>query len=102
MGGDVNEIYKLKSTVDVLNDSEYKAAISIYPNPNNGAFYINSSFTIYEMKIFNIQGKLILQKKVNNNKQLEINLSGSPKGIYIIQLINQQDKVEINKKLIIK
>jgi hypothetical protein len=54
------------------------------------------------MKIFNIQGKLILQKTVNNNKQLEINLSGSPKGIYIIQLINQQDKVEINKKLIIK
>ena len=102
LGGDVNEIYKLNSTVDVLNDSEYKAAISIYPNPNNGAFYINSSFTIYEMKIFNIQGELILQKTVNNNKQLEINLSGSPKGIYIIQLINQQDKVEINKKLIIK
>ena len=102
LGGDVNEIYKLKYTVDVINDSKYKAAISIYPNPNNGAFYINSSFTIYEMKIFNIQGKLILQKTVNNNKQLEINLSGSPKGIYIIQLINQQDKVEINKKLIIK
>jgi len=102
LGGDVNEIYKLNSTVDVLSSREYKASISIYPNPNNGVFYINSSFTIYEMKIFNIQGKLILQKTVNNNKQLEINLSGSPKGIYIIQLINQQDKVEINKKLIIK
>ena len=104
LGGDVNEIYKLNSTVDVINDSKYKAAISIYPNPNNGAFYINSSFTIYEMKIFNIKGKLILQKIVNNNnnnKQLEINLSGSPKGIYIIQLINQIDKFE-NKRLIIK
>jgi hypothetical protein len=53
------------------------------------------------MKIFNTQGKLIFQKRVNNNKQLEINLSGSPKGIYLIQLINQIDKVE-NKRLIIK
>ena len=37
-------------------------------------------FTIYEMKIFNIQGELILQKTVNNNKQLEINLNGKSKG----------------------
>ena len=66
-------------------------------------YFIPTNFpkSIYEMKIFNTQGKLIFQKRVNNNKQLEINLSGSPKGIYLIQLINQIDKVE-NKRLIIK
>ena len=102
LGGDVNEIYKLNSTVDVLNSNRYKPSISLYPNPNNGIFNITSSLEKYQLKIFNIQGKIVFIKKINISGELKIDLGEISKGIYIARVENTSSQLVSTKKLIVE
>ena len=102
LGGDVNEIYKLNSTVDVLISNRYKPAISLYPNPNNGIFNITSSLEKYQLKIFNIQGKIVFIKKINISGELKIDLGEISKGIYIARVENTSSQLVSTKKLIVE
>ncbi len=71
--------------------------INIYPNPNNGIFRLNNNNSI-NIKIYNVQGKLIYQKAQLKNQQID--LSKHQKGIYIIEANNKGNI--IHEKLIIK
>ena len=102
LGGDVNEIYKLNSTVDVLNSNRYKPSISLYPNPNNGIFNFTSSLEKYQLKIFNIQGKIVFIKKINISGELKIDLGEISKGIYIARVENTSSQLVSTKKLIVE
>ena len=102
LGGDVNEIYKLNSTVDVLNSNRYKPSISLYPNPNNGIFNFTSSLKKYQLKIFNIQGKIVFIKKINISGELKIDLGEISKGIYIARVENTSSQLVSTKKLIVE
>ena len=69
-------------------------AITIYPNPSQGKFVIESNNTAVqqvEMRIMDSQGKLISSKKLNNSmgrfKEM-VNLSTEAKGVYFIKLSN--------------
>tara|TARA_B110000879_G_scaffold90984_1_gene124894 strand:- start:3070 stop:3690 length:621 start_codon:yes stop_codon:yes gene_type:complete len=102
LGGDVNEIYKLNSTVDVLNSNRYKPSISLYPNPNNGIFNFTSSLEKYQLKIFNIQGKIVFIKKINISGELKIDLGEISRGIYIARVENTSSQLVSTKKLIVE
>ena len=102
LGGDFNEIYKLNSTVDVLNSNRYKPSISLYPNPNNGIFNFTSSLEKYQLKIFNIQGKIVFIKKINISGELKIDLGEISKGIYIARVENTSSQLVSTKKLIVE
>ena len=67
--------------------------LNIYPNPTNGIFTIdiNGINSNMDMQIYNIQGKIIRNEKLNNDNSTytrEIDLSTYPKGIYFVKLIN--------------
>ena len=102
LGGDVNEIYKLNSTVDVLISNRYKPAISLYPNPNNGIFNFTSSLEKYQLKIFNFQGKIVFIKKINISGELKIDLGEISRGIYIARVENTSSQLVSTKKLIVE
>jgi photosystem II stability/assembly factor-like uncharacterized protein len=96
--------YRLSSDNNDLH--EYRTDhIGIYPNPNYGIFTVN--YTLHDLsevtiKIYNIQGKKMMEKKVRPT-QLEnetiINAGALPKGIYILQLINR-DNYMYNKFIV--
>ena len=75
--------------------------ISIYPNPTIGLITID--FKNIEknkgIKIYDFTGKLVKDLNTNND-QIQINLDGSSKGIYTINVITE--KRTINSKVILE
>ena len=57
--------------------------ISIYPNPATNNIYISNLIENTTLKIYDINGKLVLQNKVLNKEYVDI--SSLPKGIYQIK-----------------
>ncbi len=72
--------------------------ISIYPNPSNGAININGINGNVDLRIINIQGKVVFTEELISDNQSYtqgVDLSAYPKGIYFIKLTNKNfTKVE--------
>lgn len=70
-------------------------SLSIYPNPTTGILNIgvnNPNVEIQNIRIVNLVGNEIYNStSVNANTQ--INLTGLPKGFYLIQLTSQQESI---------
>lgn len=62
-------------------------SLIIYPNPSNGQFTIgNISNNNFDIKIIDYQGRMVYNNSFNNiNNQVNIDLSGFAKGIYLLQ-----------------
>ena len=73
--------------------------ITIYPNPTNGLFYINSSEKIEEVKIYTINGQMVLNVDELNRTQMDLN--SLPEGLYILE-IETVDQIIIREKIIIQ
>lgn len=88
-----------------IEDLSLETILNVYPNPNNGNFFINLQSEEkgnIQLNIFNIQGKMVFNQSIekqNNvlNKNLELN--NLTKGIYQIQIISNQNI--INKTFVI-
>ena len=61
---------------------------SIYPNPSNGLFTIETQAR-YEITITDISGKTIQQLTVNN-EQLTIDLTANASGVYFLNISNNK------------
>lgn len=84
---------------DVSNNNE---SVTIYPNPGNGIFTIQSSeFGTRNLEIYNMVGQVIYKTTIKNS-QSKIDLSSQPKGIYFIRVISENKDAISNKKIIIQ
>lgn len=88
---DYKSSFKSLTTSDNENDLTDNTvlennSIEIYPNPFNDiitiSFYAESQPST--IKVFNCLGKLVLEKHIVS-KELKINLSGQPSGIYLLK-----------------
>ena len=78
-------------TVNSTND-ELKLNYNIYPNPSDGKFTIdNLTNDTYDLIVNNIYGQQVLLEKQINNVKKEIDLSFLSKGIYIIEIKNDNN-----------
>ena len=78
-----------------LNDIDNNdLIISIYPNPTEGLFSINSNKTKLKnlkLEIIDFNGRTVLKKELQNNGGViseQIDISDKAKGVYIIRLLN--------------
>lgn len=79
------------------DELEEEAAMTAYPNPNNGAFTLNTGNS--EMKdiyVYNALGKIVFQKNKTSDRTMDINISNLPKGIYLVKVVFD-DKTETVK-----
>lgn len=68
-------------------------ATSIYPNPSNGTFKIQSKTNLTKVNVYGQTGNFIKTIEIKDNSQnVEINLKGLAKGIYLLELQNETDK----------
>ena len=70
--------------------------ITISPNPSNGIFKIskNNSIQISKIRIFDTNAKLLkVLNRDSNNQDNAIDLSELSKGMYFMEISNQNDKV---------
>jgi hypothetical protein len=70
-----------------IDSFENSSALSIYPNPTNGIFKINSNFD-GDFIIVNQLGQTVKTFKVNSNVEKIINVYNLSDGIYFIKSIN--------------
>ena len=82
------------------NDKVFK----IWPVPSNGNFKISiAGFNgIANIEVYDVQGRLVLTKKINDNTLSEFNLSR--KGVYYLKVLDTQNGSQIlyNEKLIVQ
>lgn len=59
----------------------------IYPNPSSD--YLNFNQKVESIKIFDIQGKLVLYKKINSTN---LNISELRNGVYVLEVFSENKK----------
>ncbi len=82
------------STVEELKrqylsiDDQPENSFSIYPNPFNDRFSIQSSGLNNEilLSVFNLSGQKVYEQKFNNQEKITINSSFFDKGLYFIKI----------------
>lgn len=92
-------------TVDFnsLSTSEVKdSGLKIYPNPSDGRFVIEAKTNITSLKaeVYDMSGKLIFKNQFKGNKA-DLNLTQYPKGVYILNLVDNNGEKH-SAKLMIK
>jgi hypothetical protein len=83
----VDMFYAIKVTKEVSGIDDltgYSDEFQVYPNPFSNRITIEASEQINFIEIINLQGKVIENISINNNKA-EIDLSELNKGLYIIR-----------------
>lgn len=73
--------------------------VSAYPNPVIDQLNISSKQNIQEVRIFNVNGQLVLNTKVNNNAT-SLNVSSLKTGVYIAQITTDKgtETIKVIKK----
>jgi hypothetical protein len=81
-----------------IEDSEINKAI-VYPNPTKGEINI-LNISLEKATVYNVLGQLVKTFALDSaNSNHTINLSGLPKGVYFIYLINQ-DAASVKKVIV--
>ncbi|WP_348824594.1 LamG-like jellyroll fold domain-containing protein [Flavobacterium aestuarii] len=81
-----------------LEDSQF-SKVQVYPNPTNGEVNI-LNITLEKAAVYNVLGQLVKTFALDSvNTNNTINLSGLPKGVYYIYLINQ-DAASVKKVIV--
>lgn len=81
----------LPNITGVQNFEDSEAYFSVYPNPSNGN--LKASFPFLEngeLEIFNMQGKKMFAKMINNASSCEVTLEDTPSGMYFIKLVGKE------------
>lgn len=85
------------TTVTGINAVSKTNVVSISPNPSStGVFVLNSEITKANVTVYNIIGKVVLQREIGQGKQ-SIDLSTEANGSYFIHI--KTDKEVITKKV---
>ena len=66
--------------------------VSIFPNPVKDILHISWPFkNKYEIHLFDITGKEVFER-TDNTSNSTLNLSGYPKGIYLLGIVDRENK----------
>lgn len=65
---------------------------SIYPNPTTGLLYVNCEIPIEIVRIYNVMGQLIEERRISNNT-FEYDIKSLTSGIYFIELVAKDGKI---------
>lgn len=95
-------IYKITDTSLGINSNE-KIAFSVYPNPATSEIIIQNSYENYpsEVVIYDLEGKLLLKQKTEDNTINSVKMDNLSKGIYIVSIKNKEGNVS-NYKLVVE
>lgn len=81
----------------VLNSDSFNLSnVSLFPNPVSNQLTINANVNIENVQIYNILGKQVLTKSLNE-RSASIDVSSLNSGIYILKYISYNNKFGVQK-----
>jgi len=94
------KLIKDHNAVGIKENLNRKIYPLFYPNPTSNAITLQANLNeIYEVKIFDARGMLVINQNVNHGDQ--INLQHLSEGIYYINLYNQKSGLRKNQKIVL-
>jgi hypothetical protein len=92
------------TTTGIIVELNDLANWNIYPNPNNGVFYVSVHLLqdkTYLLELYNLMGELLVREAINSPQKYSgmFNLTRQGKGIYIFKLAS--DEGYISKRIIV-
>jgi hypothetical protein len=93
---------KYTTDITVVTNSVFETGwLSIYPNPSNGVFYVNTqNYYIESWQVFDLRG-IVLKSEVNRIRTGVIDLTDFPDGMYMIKAMTSDNKL-LKQKIIIQ
>ena len=92
-GGSSSAGYAIATFTTLGTEDFSLRASAIYPNPSNGTFRIQTETDLTKVNVYGQTGNFIKTIEVKDNSQdVEVNLKGVAKGIYLLELQNETDK----------
>ena len=90
------KVENLKGRIKQLeNENEF----SLYPNPNNGIFTINSKEVLHKIEVTDIAGQTLFSESTSE-KTHQLHLNNFTQGIYFIK-VNYVNGLSTTKKVIV-
>lgn len=76
---------------------ESRLTFKLYPNPSDGIYQIYANSNIKSIKVFDITGKIIIEKLNINTSQDYIDISEHQEGLYFVRLIDENGNSSVEK-----
>lgn len=83
-----NYVFRIRKYTGLI-EMRKAAPLSIYPNPTEGICSIQMDLLPADggkLELTDVTGKLLLSEHLSRPQQYDLNLSGFPKGLYVIKL----------------
>ncbi len=93
---DIELLEKNNPKIDV--ESEINEVITIYPNPNNGEFFIRNIEKVKKIELYELNGKLVFKKEINSNSIIKIDSLNE--ATYNLIIYKKDNKIRSFKLLI--
>lgn len=82
---------QLEETVDTDEPELVTQTVNVFPTPSNGIVTIEWNFdTQTQIRIWDVNGKLVQQLQPGPNSQVQLNLSHLARGAYFVQIVNAE------------
>ena len=78
------------ATSKMLSNEE---TISIYPNPNQGIFNLETNIDNYNLNIYNMLGELVYDESNINSTKKQFDLSMLNNGVYFVKVVSENKSV---------
>jgi len=89
---------QLDSLVGIEEEESLQNQVSVYPNPIVDILHIRLPFKAEKLSVSNMDGHVI-QTKVCSEKDIQLDLSGLQKGMYLLNIRFENSSVA--KKLVV-
>ena len=80
-------VVSLKEETTGIGEESNEISALVYPNPVNSHIHVESTTPIKEINVFDAMGALLFSER-NKDSAMEIDFSGWPAGLYVLQIFD--------------
>jgi len=84
------------TAVTGIAETDSQNAIDLFPNPVTDVLNINSDEVISTISVTDINGKVVLERSVNNTTA-QVNMAAYSSGVYFVKIVSADNSVVVRK-----
>jgi len=97
---DCESVFSASSCLCILDVANTEISTSVYPNPANDMVKIELDSDISNLIIYDFVGKVVFEKVINGERNIQVNVSNYCSGAYIVKIITRTGEI-LSRKIIV-